>query len=772
MMMDAGRRASKRKLTMVGLVLLMAILWLPSMGHSQEPASAPSEGGQRAQEATDQKTSVDHTFDEMVVTATRTATPLSQSPAAVSVVTKEDIEKRNIEAVDTVVDLLPGVYDKHSKGLDTTARVIIRGIPDQKRTLVLLDGQPMNDGYTGNVNWNGMLPENIEKVEVARGPFSSLYGGNAMGGVVNILTRMPEKREITFKGGAGSDGFVNVYGSYGDKVTKNLSLFGSYGYQASNGYPTAMVVKTSPYTAGKTTPVAVTGAQASTDAKGTPTFVIGDTGDNSWWRTSGNFKLAYDLTDDSRATFSYMRNWYGYDYDTPHSYLQDLKGNSFWSGNALINDNRISVSESNFLNAGGERAENIFNLDYRKALFTDGIFKISAGLNEQESNWYVTPKSGYATRTGGAGTLSETPSLAFNSDLQLSLPILDKHLLTVGGGYRYDWAKSQESALSNWKDQNSKTGLTYESEGYDNTYSLFTEAEIAILRNLKAYVGLRGDWWQTYDGMANQIGTVGFPQAYGSRDAFSLSPKGSLVYNPFEKTTLRTSIGRSFRPPSVYELYRTWYSAGTVTTYNSNPLLDPETSISWDIGVEQRIWDSAVFRAAYFYNRLYDMIYLQTVSDVAPKAKQYFNVDEAETDGVEVEWDHRLVKWFRYFANFTYTHSKMISNPMYPATVGKMLTGVPEYMFNLGGEVTYGPASLQLTGRYVSKQYADDENLDVVNSVYGSYDPYFVADLSVRYAVTKNAILGFAIDNLFDQDYFAYYQAPGRKFYGSLTFKF
>ena len=60
----------------------------------------------------------------------------------------------------------------------------------------------------GNVNWNGILRKTFEKVEVARGPFSSLYGGNAHGGVINILTEIPEKREITLKGGAGSDSFV------------------------------------------------------------------------------------------------------------------------------------------------------------------------------------------------------------------------------------------------------------------------------------------------------------------------------------------------------------------------------------------------------------------------------------------------------------------------------------------------------------------------------------------------------------------------------------
>lgn len=762
----AGLGRPRKLLVQLGMLLLTICLSFPAVGQVQEPSKAPPVGGQQAegQEGAVRKPSVDHTFDEIVVTATRSATPLSEVPASVSVITKEDIERRNIQSVDTALDLVPGLFDKHAKPLDTTASVAVRGIPDQKRTLILLDGQPMNDAYTGVVNWNGMLPENIEKIEVARGPFSSLYGGNAMGGVVNILTKMPEKREINLQGGAGSDGYMTVYGSYGDKVTNRLSLFASYGYQGSNGYPSSQVVKT-PTTPGSGT--VVTGAQPTTTAQGAPAFLIGEAGDNNWYRDSGIFKLAYDLTDASKATFSYNRNQYGYGYGSPNNFLTDSAGNTFWSGNALFNNNRFSVSESNFLPGEGGVTQNVYNLGYQTGLPLDSVLKVSCGLIDNTSNWYTTPGS-TAQRSGkGAGTLNQTPSQAVTSDLQYSIPVLEKHLLIVGGGYRYDHANTQAYTLTNWQDTSSQGALTYESGGADNIYSLYSQAEIAVWEHVKAYLGLRGDWWQTYDGMVNPLGAAGIGTDFSSRGAFNLSPKGSLVYTPFEKTTLRGSVGTAFRPPNVYELYRTWSLSGI--TYASNPFLNPETSFSWDIGVEQRIWDSAVVRASYFSNRLHDLIYLQTLTSTL---RQYQNAVSAESNGVELEWDHRLVKWFRYFANFTYTNSEILDNPSNPLSVGKQIVGVPKYMFNAGGEVTYGPASLLLTGRYVSKQYGNDQNLDVVNGVYGSYDPYFVADLSLRYAVTKHATLAFAIDNLFGEDYFSYYLAPGRKFYGSLTLKF
>lgn len=761
---------------------LFFAVWLafPAPGTSQETSEKapvtkqqanPDAGQSSKADDTDKKAGADHVLDEMVVTATRTATPLSQVPASVSVVTKADLDKRNVQSVNSAVDFVPGLFDKQAKPLDTTSRVIIRGIPDQKRNLVLLDGLPINDAYTGVTNWNGMLPENLERIEVARGPFSSLYGGNAMGGVVNLFTRMPEKREFTIQGNSGSDSYMNAYASYGDKLFNRLSIFASYGYQGSNGYPTNLIVKT-PSTPGQGT--AVYGAEPTTTSQGKPAFIIGDAGDNSWYRQSGILKLAYDLTDNSRASFSYYRNQYGYGYEDPNNLLTTLNGGGFWSGSAIFEKKRFSVSESNFLPGEGAVTQNIYSAAYETGLFSNAFLKASCGFVDNTSNWYTSTSTG-ATQSGlGPGTINQTPSQAVIADLQLSVPILDKHMLIFGGGYRYDHANTEEYRLRSWQDTDSRSALTYESGGKDSIYSIYSQAEIALLEKLKAYVGLRGDWWHTYDGSVNQLGEVGVPTGYPSRGTFNLSPKGSLVYTPFEKTTLRGSIGTAFRPPNVYELFRTWSSSTTNTIYESNPNLDPETSFSWDVGVEQRIGNAAVIKASYFFNRLYDMIYQPTITadDVSPIVKRYLNAAEAQTDGVELDWDHRVVKWFRYFANFTYTHSRMVDFPLFPDTVGKQLVGVPEYMFSLGTEFSYGPASLMLTGRYASKQYNDAENLDKTNAVYGSYDPYFVADLSIKYSMTKNAILSFAINNLFDEDYFSYYQAPGRKFYGGLTLKF
>lgn len=752
----------------LGLAFLTAFLLFPSVGLCEEAKDVPTAGeAEIAETSIGEGDQIDawkeYTLEEIVVTATRTEKALSDVPAAVSVVTREGMENRNIQTIDSAVNLIPGVFDKRAKGLDTTAAVTLRGFPGQKRTLVLVDGQPQNDGYTGAVNWNGILPENVEKIEVARGPFSSLYGGNAMGGVVNILTRMPEKREVILKEGYGNDDYWTNYGSYGDRWFDRLSLFTSYGYQSSNGYPNNLLVKT-PTTPGVGTPT--TGGKPTTDPQGNPAFLLGDRGDNTWWRDSGTFKLACDINDRSRVNFSFMRNRWNYDYDDPHTYLTGPDGKPVWSGSVIVDGNRLNLSEGSFLESGGGATENKYHLGYETGLFGDAVLKLTCGLVDQESNWYVTPSS-TANRFGGPGKLNETPSKAVYTDAQISFPIFEKHRLTFGAGFRYDEARIEEHDLINWRDEDSKAALTYESRGKDNIFSFYSQAEISLLRNVTAYLGIRGDLWQTYDGMVNLLGAVGVAEEFGSRDAFEVSPKASLVYKPFEATTLRASAGRAFRPPSVYELYRTWVFYGT--TYAANPHLDPETSLSWDVGLEQRLGESAVFRVNYFNNHIYDIIYRQ---DVSPTLKQLINAGEAQTDGIEFEMEHRVNRRFKYFGSFTYTHSEMLDNPAKPSTVGKRLVGVPEWMYGLGGEITYGPASLTVTGRYVDKQYNNDENLDTAKNVYGVYDSFFLADVNLRYQVNRRATVNFAVNNLLDETYFTYYRSPGRTFFGGLTLKF
>jgi iron complex outermembrane receptor protein len=713
------------------------------------------------EEKTNVQTKEEAKMEEVVVTATRTEKEIESAPGDVHIVTKKDIEDRHINTVDEALNDVPGVFDRRGKGLmDTRADISVRGVPGANRTLIMQDGIPLNNAYTGDVMWAGLSPNNVKQIEVVEGPFSSLYGGNAMGGVVNIITKMPEKRTITLQSGYGTswdrgeamDDLRKVYLSYGDKFKDKFSLFLSYGYDATNGYATNFNVQS------KQPPAGITGWSSTTSSKGDKRYLIGDTGDNRWWDDDITVKTGYDFSKTSKITASFTRTRYEYNYDGPHTYLKDASGNAVYSYG--------TVRESSFLSGNGGKDQNVYAITYETEVGSVKA-KVDLGLVDQENSWYTTPGTS-ATLSSGPGKVSETPSKNYYSDMQFTFPLFNINILTLGASFKHGKANTEEHNLRNWKNETSQTTLTYTSGGEDYSYALFAQDEIIILNNLSAYVGFRQDWWETEGGYANQVGAAGYPKNYDSRSASSFSPKLAIVYKPFAATALRTSAGRAFRPPTVYELYRTWTSS-TGVTYNGNPDLKPETTTSWDIGVEQGLWKGAKARATYFENHLEDLIYLKTVSS---NRQDYINAGKATSKGVVAEIEQRIDTWLRLFTNATFTDAKIKENDASPASEGKRLTQMPKRIFNLGAEAEKGPFLCSLTGTYVSKRYSYDDNSDVVNNVYGSYDPYFSMDAKIAFKVTKFAMLSLSVDNILNRQYFYYYKAPGRSWFTELTMRF
>jgi vitamin B12 transporter len=126
--------------------------------------------------------------DPVVVTATKTETPASQLGAAVTVVTGEDIDTRRYPTVDEALRMVPGIDIRRSGSFGKTTSISIRGAnPNQVQ--VLVDGVRVKSSTTGQAELSDLSPDLIDRIEVIRGPQSTLYGADAIGGVVNIITR-------------------------------------------------------------------------------------------------------------------------------------------------------------------------------------------------------------------------------------------------------------------------------------------------------------------------------------------------------------------------------------------------------------------------------------------------------------------------------------------------------------------------------------------------------------------------------------------------------
>lgn len=136
-------------------------------------------------------------MDTIVVTASGVQQRIKDAPASISVLTQEDIKKGNYESVADAVRSVEGVSLVGDN--PNTSDIVIRGLPGEY-TLILIDGQRQNTRETMNRGTSGiqsnLLPplSAIERIEVIRGPMSSLYGSEAMGGVINIITKKVPSR--------------------------------------------------------------------------------------------------------------------------------------------------------------------------------------------------------------------------------------------------------------------------------------------------------------------------------------------------------------------------------------------------------------------------------------------------------------------------------------------------------------------------------------------------------------------------------------------------
>ncbi|WP_299734640.1 TonB-dependent receptor [uncultured Endozoicomonas sp.] len=146
-----------------------------------------------------------YTMDRVVVSATRTAQSVDETLAPVSVITREDIERSQASSVPELLRTVPGVQLTSNGGRGASVSMMIRGASSEQ-TLVLIDGQRINGATNGTPELQYLDPSQIDRIEIVRGPASSLYGADAIGGVVNIFTRKGEgKPHISVRTAIGTD---------------------------------------------------------------------------------------------------------------------------------------------------------------------------------------------------------------------------------------------------------------------------------------------------------------------------------------------------------------------------------------------------------------------------------------------------------------------------------------------------------------------------------------------------------------------------------------
>ena len=717
----------------------------------------------------------------VVVSASRIEQNTLEAPANVSVVNRDKIETSGaIRVGDALTAKVPSLYMRGGLGTSTRINggpvVSLRG-PGGVR--VMLDGISLSDGNAGSLgSLTSINISDVDRIEVVPGSASALYGSEAVGGVINVITKMPTKKEYRLKYLRGfNDAERNIAeASYRDRWENGLALALTAHYEDMAGFADNNPVVL-PVTGVGNGRNAVQGGRKTTTSAGVPAYVVGDRGATPSHAAYFNARLYYALDANSRffASFAHTESHVGF--NDFHNYLtRNGQPLNLPTSNVSINGDRLgTVRPTSFWDTSNPnlREENRYIVGYDGRLGEKYDLKVNLGYFDRKG-YYVASGTG-ATFRDGPGTNTNTPNTTLDGSIQLGTAISEKHYLIGGYALTRGTLDRKVYQLSRWRDpENSRTRVNEESSGTSTNHALFLQDQFFFNDALTFYLGGRYDRWTT-SGVAKKY--VGSPTGVfdsPERTHSAFSPKFAAVYRWTDTLTLRGSVGSGFKAPSNFSLYATPMQHGQYQILLPNPNVKPERSLSWDLGIEKALPDDGFLKAAYYERRMKDMIYnkispytgpktgtLITVTDVSTPT----NAGEAYVRGLELSGEIPLTKWLRASASYSRTDTRITKDESGSGLEGKKLRYVPRDLASFALDAKWQNWRANLMTTYTGLQFSTENNSDVVKNVYGSASKYWLTNLRLSYAFDKYLKLSAGINNLFDKEYYEFYRMPGRNAY-------
>lgn len=722
----------------------------------------------------------EYALDTMVVTATRTMKQIQEVPSSVSVVTAKDIAERNIKAVPEALQTLPGVYMSQSPSYGSAGDLEIRGF-DSKNILVLVDGAVMNSSHNNEVQWEMLPVENIERIEVVKGSGSSLYGGRAVGAVINIITKTQTKK------GAHANIVVN-YGSnntwkkaaYVDVKANDKVSFGvGYENRKSDGYKnylnttglksivdssTGKVTSTKPFDLDKLPPMA--------NGK----YILGGRGNKSWENENYTANVKYTFDEAKSLKYTFTKSESTYKYGTPWTNLY-RNGVPVFSGNFDMGGGKylpVSLSSS-YLGYDGLKKSDTHTLSYND---DDNKLSVNFGFLNIKRNGYSTPSSAKDINWTGTGSDSYYPSKTYNFDVQKAWENIGKHTIVVGANYRQESFEQFGYSLTHWRDHGSidtskyNNGLQSTNQGRDKNYALFVQDEYKFSDPVTMYVGVRYDKYKKMDGKTtaydSKTGALTYNKEHDEASYREISPKIAFNFKEDENTSYFVSYGHAFNPPPLYQVYR-----GSVATssYQANPDLEPETSDTFEVGMKKKLDTNTDFGISLFRVDTDDKIVGATFKDAAGnETKKYANFDKETRKGVEFELNHKFDDNWKMYFNYAWQRGTLKQSTVAGTNLKASSTplDVPKHLLHAGVNYTQDKWNALLECQYVSERNTSDK----ITGEYGSEDAFFIVNTSINYDIAKNTTLQFAINNLFDKEFYCSDMTPGRTYSVGLRYSF
>ncbi|MBL8215131.1 MAG: TonB-dependent receptor [Bryobacterales bacterium] len=706
----------------------------------------------------------------VVVTASKGAAELELAPAATALVTAAELEQRNTQTVDQALMQAPGMYPNRSKGfMDTDPGFGMRGFGARNfsRVLVLLDGQPINNGYSSQIAVTSLPVDELDRVEVVRGPFSALYGGNAMGGVVHMITRTPTRREIKLQGQYGSQDTTQYMLRYSDRFWERLGLSFSYQRTQTGGYSVGKVLQTATAVASPAGIIIPAPRRTLTSTGGT-TYELGEQGNNWYnhhtWRTKG------DVAINSRTSLAmqYMYRDYGYGYDGTRSYATDAAGAQLFRGNVFFQEagawRRVTLNPTSFVPGSGNGNAHFFNATLLHSFDTKGSLRIAGGQSYSPVDAFTSAAAATpANGAGGPGTYADRPNRASYAEAQYTAPRLGRHFLLAGNEMRLFSTQAYNDEVTDFAFPTNVIRRSVYSAGRSLNNGVYLQDQFSLGEKLHITGGTRLDYWRNFDGASLDRPDVPI-KSYETRTARYLSAKGAAVYRLRTGSVVRFSAANAFRAPNLVDLYRTTFSAQTQVLSLPNPSLLPEQMWSVETGFRQSFSSRLQFDLSAYHNSITDLMYRVTDFTLDPTGRTSVitNVGAARTRGFEAAAEQRASSFLRLRQSYTFTNALITNNPASPATNGKRVALVPRSVATFQAFLNQKRWNVVASGRYFGKMFTNDTNTDTTKGVQGSYDPFFDSDITANVTLSTRYEAFVSVLNLLDRRYYQFNRNPGR----------
>jgi len=596
----------------------------------------------------------------VVISANRNPTDQAKVGSSVTVIGRDELERSKETLVKDVLDRVAGLNFTQNGPAGTATTIEMRGAY-AGYVLVRIDGIDVSDPSASQVAaaFEHLATADVERIEILRGSQSALYGGTAVGGVIDITTKKAEAGGVHHTATAEA-------GSYG-------TLAGTYGLSAATD----------------TSEINVSVSRYHTDGFSAADSRNGNAEKDGYDNTTFSANASHRI-DEVFRVFGAMR------------YTRyDVQTDRFVFGVGAVDEAPGAPREhTEGENFGGRVGADVDLLD--------GRFKNTFAVQRWQSDrdgWGASPHWWYrGERTKfeylGSFRATDTVGLSFGVDHALE--------------------KATSSSL----------------EGDIADTGVFGQVSWEPLKGVTLTAALRDD----------------HHSKFGDHPTHRLT----AAWTPFEGTRLRTSWGTGHRAPSVSELFTPVYG-------NAN--LKPETSESFDVGVDQKVWGGRASASVTVFS-------LDTTDLIGYDSATFQSIQIAgvtRRKGVELTGRVQALDWLGLDAGYTYTDAHKAD--------GSRLVRVPRHKVTAGATATpFEKTTVSVRGTFVSDMQDTDYSIVLPDwsSPVRTLPAYFLLDATVKYALTDNLEFSLKGKNLLDRKYETVwgYGTPGASVYAGVTAKF